>query len=349
MPSPLTVDTSAPVLVTGATGFVAGWIVKGLLDAGVTVHAAVRDPAAATKVGHLLAVAEAAPGELRLFASDLLAEGSYAEAMRGCRVVIHTASPFVRSVRDPQADLVDPAVRGTRNVLGTAGRVDGVERVVLTSSIAAMMGDAADIRDAPGGILTEDCWNHTSSLTHEPYSYSKTLAERAAWEIADAQRRWRLVTVNPGLVIGPSLNRAPTSESFAIARQMAGGQLRFGAPRVALAVVDVRDVAYAHLAAAFRPDAGGRHLLVAESTDIVELGRRLIPAYGARYPIPRRAVPKALAVALAPLVGQQRDFLRRNVDVPLRVDTTRSRRLGVRYRPAQQSMTEMFAQLVETA
>ncbi|MGW4303275.1 NAD-dependent epimerase/dehydratase family protein [Streptomyces sp. NPDC004646] len=343
----LPVDTSAPVLVTGATGYVAGWIVKALLDAGVTVHAAVRDPGDTQKVRHLLHAADGAPGTLRLFASDLLKDGSYADAMRGCRIVIHTASPFVRSVRDPQRDLVDPAVQGTRNVLRTANGVGGVERVVLTSSVAAMFGDAEDTLALPDRTVTEESWNTTSSLTREPYSYSKTLAEREAWRIAEERDDWRLVTVNPGLVIGPALNSAPTSESFTIARQMASGRMRRGAPRIALTVVDVRDVAYGHLAAAFLPDARGRHLLAAESTDVVDLARRLLPRYGADHPLPRRPLPKALAVALGPAAGLERAYLRRNIGYDLRVDTTKSRRdLGVRYRPAQRSMEEMFAQVV---
>lgn len=345
----LPVDTSAPILVTGATGYVAGWIVKGLLDAGATVHAAVRDSGSTDKVRHLLDAAEASPGTLRLFASDLLRDGSYAEAMRGCRIVIHTASPFVRSVRDPQRDLVDPAVRGTRNVLGTAGGTESVERVVLTSSVAAMIGDAQDIRTVPDRTVNEETWNTTSSLTHEPYSLSKTLAEKEAWRIAESQNRWRLVTVNPGLVIGPALNAAPTSESFTVVQQMISGRMRLGAPRIALTVVDVREVAYAHLAAAFLPGAEGRHLVAAESTDIVDLARRLLPAYGARYPLPRRAMPKALIVALGPLAGLQRPYLRRNIGFDLRTDTTKSRRaLGVRYRPAQQSMEDMLDQLTNS-
>ncbi|WP_264159656.1 SDR family oxidoreductase [Actinomadura montaniterrae] len=82
--------------------------------------------------------------------------------MRGCRIVIHTASPLVRSVREPQRDLVDPAVHGTRNVLGTATEVGEVQRVVLTSSVAAMIGDAQDIVDVPRRIVTEKTWNTTS-------------------------------------------------------------------------------------------------------------------------------------------------------------------------------------------
>ncbi|MFC1407269.1 MULTISPECIES: NAD-dependent epimerase/dehydratase family protein [Streptacidiphilus] len=343
----LPIAAGAPVLVTGATGYVASWIVKSLLDAGVTVHAAVRDPRNAAKVQHLLDAAAASPGKLRLFESDLLRDGSYKEAMQGCRIVLHTASPFVRSVEDPQRDLVDPAVRGTHNVLEAANQVESVERVVLTSSVAAMLGDAADILGLPGQIVTEESWNTTSSLAREPYSYSKTCAEQEAWRIAGAQDRWRLVTVNPGLVIGPALNPDPTSESFNIARQMVDGRARFAAPRVTLTVVDVREVAYAHLAAAFLTEAQGRHLLVAESTDIVDLGRRLMPSYGSRYPLPRRALPKPLAVAIAPAAGLDRSYLRSNIGFPFRGDTTKSRLvLGVRYRPAQQSMEDMVAQLV---
>ena len=141
------VDTTAPVLVTGATGYLGSWVVKGLVDAGATVHAAVRDPEATSKVAHLKRAAEQAPGTLKLFAADLLQPGSYDEAMAGCGVVIHTASPFVRNVDDPQRDLVDPALEGTRNVLDGIGRTPSVRRVVLTSSIAAMFGDAADIEN----------------------------------------------------------------------------------------------------------------------------------------------------------------------------------------------------------
>ncbi|MGW1298045.1 NAD-dependent epimerase/dehydratase family protein [Streptomyces sp. NPDC002533] len=107
----LPVDMSAPVLVTGATGYVASWIVEGLLDAGAAVHAAVREPNNTAKVQHLLEAADLSPGTLRLYASDLMREGSYEEAMQGCRTVIHTASPFVRAVRDLQRDLVDRCER----------------------------------------------------------------------------------------------------------------------------------------------------------------------------------------------------------------------------------------------
>ena len=199
------VDTSKPVLVTGATGFVAGWIIKGLLEAGCTVHAAVRDPSRTDKVKHLTDIAEIAPGEIKFFAADLLKDGSYDAAMAGCSVVFHTASPFTIDVKDPQKELIDPAVNGTKTVLDSANRTDSVTRVVLTSSCAAIYGDNVDIKKAPGGRLNESIWNTSSTLRHGAYSLSKTLAEKAAWDIFQEQERWKLVVINPSLVLGPAL------------------------------------------------------------------------------------------------------------------------------------------------
>ncbi len=117
------IDPSAPVLITGANGYIASWLVKYLLESGHDVHATVRDPSNPDKVGHLRALADGASGTLTLFAADLLDDRAFDEAMAGCELVFHTASPFILSVKDPQRDLVDPAVQGTRNALGSANRV----------------------------------------------------------------------------------------------------------------------------------------------------------------------------------------------------------------------------------
>ncbi|WP_291380372.1 NAD-dependent epimerase/dehydratase family protein [Demequina sp.] len=342
------IDITHPVLVTGATGYVAGWIVQGLLEAGATVHAAVRSPDDAEKVAHLTAAAEAAPGTLKLFAGDLTEPGSYATAMAGCGVVFHTASPFVRKVEDPQRDLVDPAVGGTRDVLETANAVGTVTRVVVTSSCAAIYTDASECAAAPEGQLTEDVWNSTASLDYEPYNLSKTEAEREAWRISDAQDRWRLVVINPSLVIGPSLQQAPTSESFAIVRQLIGGQMRLGAPRVALGVVDVRDLARAHLAAGFLSHAEGRHIVSGPGTNTLELGTTLREHFGSALPLPRYAMPKWLLWLIAPLLGISRRYVEGNVGHAFAADNSKSKeRLGVTYRPMRGSLVEMVEQMLE--
>ncbi|PSL21181.1 NAD-dependent epimerase/dehydratase family protein [Shimia abyssi] len=345
---PIEVATYQPVLVTGATGYVAGWIVRRLLEAGATVHAPVRDPENAAKVGHLAAIAEASPGEIKFFKADLLKEGSYAEAMEGCGVVFHTASPFTISVKDPQKELIDPAVKGTRNVLEEANRVESVHRVVLTSSCAAIYTDAQDTLDVPGRCITEDMWNTTASLEYQPYSYSKTLAEKVAWEIAEAQERWRLVVVNPSLVVGPAVQAKPTSQSFNILRQLGDGTARMGAPKLGFGVVDVRDLAEAHLAAGYLADAEGRHIVSGHETDLLEMALALRPKFADQYPLPKKALPKWLVWLVGPLLGMDRKFVSRTVNVPWRGDNSKSiRALGMSYRPMQESMEDMFTKMIE--
>ena len=345
-----TIDRNAPVLVTGATGYVAGRLVERLLQDGLTVHAAVRDPDNTDKLAHLNQVAEQNPGTIRYFRSDLLEPGSYADAMAGCELVFHTASPFTMAVKDPQRDLVDPAVNGTRNVLETASKTGTVKRVVVTSSCAAIYGDNMDVQKAPGGVITEAQWNPSSSLSNNPYAYSKTLAEKAAWKLAEGQSQWDLVTINPSLVIGPGLNPKGTSESFNLVRQMGDGTLKMGAPRWGIGAVDVRDVAEAHFQAGFRPEASGRYIVSGHDTDMFELAQTLQPKFGNSHPLPKRALPKWLLWLVGPMVDKAmtRQIVAGNIDVPFRADNTRSRQeLGITCRPLEESMNEFFQQLVD--
>ncbi len=336
-------------MVTGATGYVAGWIVKNLLEAGVTVHAPVRDPDNADKLRHLNELAENAPGSIRYFKADLLDEGSYADAMVGCSIVFHTASPFRIQVTDPQKELIDPALLGARNVLEEVNRTPSVCRVVFTSSCVAIYGDNIDLKKAPDGAFTEEMWNTTSSLEHQPYSFSKTVAEKEAWKIAGAQDRWRLVVVNPSLVLGPGINPHATSASFDLIRQFGNGAMKAGVPDLRIGAVDVRDVAQAHLAAAWLPDAEGRHIVSGHNTSFPALARTLIDKYGEDYPIPRKTVPALLVWLVAPRVGMTRKVAFRNIGRPWIADNSKSKEaLGVAYRPLKESMTEFFRQLIDS-
>lgn len=343
--------TSAPttVMVTGATGYVAGWIVKGLLESGHTVHAPVRNPDDASKTGPLQAMADAAPGDIRFFQADLLADGSYDDAAAGCSVIFHTASPFTLRFKNAQRELIDPALKGTRNVLETANRTDTVQRVVLTSSCAAIYGDNADIAERDKPVMDESIWNTSSSLEHNPYSYSKTVAEQAAWEVADAQNRWSLVVVNPSLVLGPATNpQHATSESFALVKQIGDGTMKMGAPHIGLCTVDVRDLAQAHIAAAFTDGAHGRNIISSADTSIMGLADQLRSKHGKDYPLPKTRAPKWLVWLIGPTQGFSRKFVSRNVGFDLHADNSKAvRELGLTFRPLKQTMEEMFAQMIE--
>jgi len=346
-----TINKDKPVLVTGANGYVASWIVKRLLEEGLTVHAAVRDPKNEKKNWHLNAIAKLTTGKIRFFKADLLTEGSYDEAMRDCELVFHTASPFLASVKDPQADLIDPAVKGTENVLLTATRTASVKRVVVTSSCAAMYTDAIDTVNAPNGFLTEAIWNTTASLKYQPYSYSKMLAEQKAWEIAGKQSRWDLITINPSLVLGPPLNpHDTTSESFNVLRQLGDGTMKMGAPKVGMGLVDVRDVAEAHLRAGFTPEAQGRYITSAHNTDMLEIGQSLLPKYGKTFPLPKNAVPKFVLMLIGPLANKlvTRRFVRNNVNIPWKADNSKIRKeLKMAFRPMQKTMEDAFQILID--
>ena len=345
------IDTSSPVMVTGATGYVAGWIVKDLLEAGVIVHAPVRDPDNADKLHYLNKIAEDAPGAIKYFKADLLSEGSYADAMAGCSIVFHTASPFRIGVTDPQKELVDPALLGTRNVLEEANRTSSVQRVVLTSSCVAIYGDNVDLEKTPNGVFTEEIWNTTSSIDHQPYSFSKTVAEKEAWKIAEAQDRWTLVVINPSLVLGPGINPHGASESFNLVRQFWDGALKAGVPDLRIGAVDVRDLSRAHIAAAYLPDAEGRHIVSGHNITFPELAETLIDKYGKDYPIPRRTMPKWLIWIMAPMVnkGMTRKMVSRNMGYPWIADNSKSKRaLGMTYRPLKETMTDFFQQMIDS-
>jgi len=344
------IDKTKPVMVTGANGYVASWVVKRLLDDGITVHAAVRSPENDKKVGHLKDAAKKSKGEIKFFKADLLTPGAYREAMEGCELVYHTASPFTTDVKNPQKELIEPAVHGTENVLNSAKEVASVKRVIITSSCAAIYTDAIDTVNAPEGRLTEEVWNTTASLDYQPYSYSKTLAEKKAWEIEKSQSQWDLITINMCLVLGPPLNTHNSSESVNILKMLGGGDMKMGAPKIGAGVVDVRDVAEAHYKAGFTPEAKGRYITAAHETDFLEMGTVLLPKYGDKFPLPKRALPKWLLMIVGPFTNKlfTRKFIRNNVNIPWKADNSKIKKeLGMTFRPMKETMEDAFQVLID--
>lgn len=343
------IDKQKPVMVTGATGYLAGWLVKELLENGIDVHAAVRNPENKEKVQHLIDLANVSNGNIKLFKADLLEEGSYGEAMENCDLVFHTASPFLLNVKDKQKDLIEPALHGTQNVLNSVNKINSVKRVVLTSSCAAIYGDAVDLKDAPNGEFTEEIWNRSSNEKHQAYSYSKTVAEREAWKMEKAQDRWDLITINPSLIIGPGTNPKATSASFDIMKQMGSGMMKMGAPEMNIGAVDVRDVAHAHFLAGYTESAQGRYITSKESIKFLDLADMLRENFGAKYPLPKKNLPKWVLWLMGPLAGMSRKEVSKNIGHPWKANNSKGKQeLGMTYRPLNIAINEMFQQLIDS-
>jgi nucleoside-diphosphate-sugar epimerase len=336
--------TNSPVLVTGASGFIASHIVHQLLEGGYRVRGTVRDPAKTRAEGHLTGLA-GADQRLELTAADLLTPGAFDVAVRDCEYVIHTASPYAIDVEDPQRDLVDPAVRGTISVLESCQESQSMKRVVLTSSVAAIT-DQAD-----GHLNTESDWNTRSSLTRNPYYYSKTLAEQAAWQFMDAsQTRFDLVVVNPFFVIGPSLVPGiNTSHTSLIG-------LTNGRIPVVMALewplVDVRDVARAHILAMENPAAAGRYIIAAETRTVRQVLELLrAKGWGDRYRLPSIGFDNAVGVALTRAAVRfqpagTRDYMRNHLGGEMRFDNSKARReLEIEFRDVDQTILDTMSDL----
>ncbi|BDS09664.1 SDR family oxidoreductase [Aureispira anguillae] len=344
------IDKNTPVLVTGGSGYIASWVVKKLLEQGYLVNATVRNKSKIEKVDHLLKLQTEFPQRLKLYEADLLKKGSFEKAMEGCELVIHMASPFKINVKDAQKELVDPALEGTRNILNQVNATPSVKRVVLTSSVVAIYGDAADAVLTKNGIFTEEYWNTSSSLKHQPYSYSKTLAEQEAWKLQKAQQRWDLVVINPSFVMGPSLSNRKDGESTDFMIQMLSGNFKTGVPNMTFGLVDVRDVAEAHILAGTKASASGRHITCNRSHTMLEIAKILKQEFGTKFKLPSSELPKFLLYIVGPLMGGLSwKFISGNVGFPLNFDNSYSQKdLGLTYRKIAETLKDHADQLIES-
>ncbi|OEL14358.1 Cinnamoyl-CoA reductase 1, partial [Dichanthelium oligosanthes] len=256
--------TGKVVCVTGASGYIASWIVKLLLARGYTVRATVRDTADPKKTLHLR-VLDGAKDRLHLFKASLLEEGSFDAAVDGCDCVFHTASPFYHNVKDPKAELLEPAVKGTLNVLASCKKAS-IKRVVITSSMAAV---AYNGKSRTPDTVVDETWFSDPEVCEKNqqwYVLSKTLAEEAAWKFS-RDNGLEIVTINPTMVIGPLLQPTLNTRSSTY-------------PNSTFGWINVKDVALAHVLAYEVPSANGRYCMVETVThhsDLVNIIREMYP------------------------------------------------------------------------
>ncbi|EDQ85938.1 uncharacterized protein MONBRDRAFT_28677 [Monosiga brevicollis MX1] len=264
------------VLVTGASGYIAGHLVQQLLAKGHTVRGTVRSLAKTDAVGYLQQL-PGATERLELIEADLLQPGSFDAAAQDCEIVYHTASPFFRQVDKPD-DLIVPAVQGTRNVLSACAKAPSVKRVVVTSSFAAVLF-GHDMEKDPSPF-TEADWNQVSTAEHpEPmhwYRASKIQAERAAWAfVENPDVQFDVVTLNPPMVIGPWLpGYTRPNESSMIIKEKLTGEIK-AVPAGGIGYIDVRDLARAHILAGETPEANGRYLVTSGVPTHLEVAQLL--------------------------------------------------------------------------
>nr|QEG53851.1 phenylacetaldehyde reductase [Plumeria rubra] len=311
------------VCVTGAAGYIASWVVKVLLQHGYTVKATVRDLNDTKKTAHLLAL-DGAKERLHLFKANLLEEGSFDAAIDGCEGVFHTASPFYHEVKDPQAELIDPAVKGTLNVLGSCAKTSSLKRVVLTSSVAAVSYNG---KPRTPDVVIDETWWSAPDLCREKkmwYVLSKTLAEETAWKFVK-ENGIDMVTINPAMVVGPLLQPTLNTSSAAILNLIKGSETY---PNATFGWVDVRDVANAHILAFENPSANGRYCLVERVqhySDIVKILQRLYPT----LKLPEKCADDQPLVPL------------------YQVSKEKAKSLGLEFTPLEQSLKDTVESLKE--
>ena len=302
------------VLVTGGSGYIGGWCIIQLLQQGYTVRTTVRDLKREGDVRRTLG-SQVDPGDrLTFFAANLTSDDGWDAAMAGCDYLLHVASPLgVAEPKDPNV-LIVPARDGAKRAVAAAIKA-GVKRVVMTSSVAA----ATHGPTAPDNVTDETVWTDIKGPKINAYYQSKTIAEKAAWDlIAASDGATTLATVNPALVLGPVLS-PDYSESVQIVERLLAGRVP-GVPRLGFNVVDVRDVADMHLRAMTSPEAAGQRFIAAGQFawmgDIADILRAKLGPAAAKVPtgkVPDFVLRLVALVdrdlgAVTPSLGKKHDY-----------------------------------------
>lgn len=338
MPSKLNDAAAALVLVTGIGGFLGGHIAKQLLAHGYRVRGSVRSIGICDRIRRQLCP-DTATDAISFVEADLCADAGWDVALRGCRYVIHTASPFPATLPKDANAMIRPARDGTLRVLRAAHEA-GVERAVLTSSIAATNHGNGQ---AP---FTENDWTDPASPRATPYYRSKTLAEQAAWNLAK-ETGLDLAVINPATIFGPLLG-PEHGTSVGLIKQMMSGKLR-RVPRFGFSVVDVRDAADAHIRAMTHPGASGQRFIVGGRffwlRELAAVLAKSFPAHAAQ--LPSGEVPDWMVRAMAPFSARSRMIVH-ELNRDLSVSAAKARRvLNWKARPDEDCIRATAQSLID--
>lgn len=333
-----------PVAVSGASGFIASHLIEQLLTKGYEVRGSVRKDA--SDYPHLTSLKNA-DSRLQLHKAELLVEKSFDQVVEACHGVYHTASPYSLTVDDPQRDLVDPAVKGTLNVLRACANSSTVKRVVITSSMAAVTDEPKD-----GHVYTENDWNEKSSLQRNPYYYSKVLAEKAAWKFVEEEKpNFDLVVVNPFLVVGPAKTKALNTSNSVVLNVLTGTYP--GIVKLAWGFVDVRDVAKAHILAMETKSAKGRYVCANKTLTLEELVGILSKSGFQNYKLPKLKLDGRFGNALLKLgsffqAKGVKSYLQTHIGKIPRFNNSKIKsELDLEFRPIEETLKDTIDDLIK--
>ncbi|MEI6641534.1 MAG: aldehyde reductase [Novosphingobium sp.] len=331
---------SRTVLVSGGSGYIAGFIIQQLLAEGWTVHTTVRSLKREPELRPLLG---GTPETLKFFAADLTADAGWADAMAGCTHVLHVASPLSNVPPRREEDLIVPAREGVLRALRFAKQA-GVTRFVQTSSVAAI----AYGHGKGHHQFTEADWTNVNSRDAYAYVKSKTIAERAArdWITAEGAGM-EFLTINPAAVLGPVWSK-DFSASIEIINQLLSGALP-GCPDLGFGIVDVRDLADLHVRALTEPGLDGERFIASgpflKMIDVAGILRARMPLQARN--VPTRRLPDWLvrfAAKFNPLIRQVVGELGNVRDASA---AHAFERLGWKTRPVEESITDCARSLIE--
>lgn len=319
------------VVVTGASGFIAQHTIKILLEKGYAVRGTVRDPGRVERLTAALS-AQCDVTDLSFAKADLSEDDGWEAALSGAKYLLHMASPLPVDQPKDENELIIPARDGALRALKAATAAQ-VTRIVMTSSIASVSGGHESKEP-----FNESYWSDIEKDIGA-YPKSKTIAERAAWDyIASLPEEGRpeLAMINPGFVVGPLIDQN-TSASHEVVRRLLSGEVP-GIPDIGFSLVDVRDVAAAHVAALTAPEAAGnRYICVTGFMDYYEVAKQLhAHLAGTDFKVPLRRIPSWIVRLMAnfnptlkivvPRLGQVHQFdtalIRRDLNwQPISLDT----------------------------
>ena len=325
------------VLLTGISGWIAKHTAIELLNAGYEVLGTIRNKNLVDQTKQTISK-YASTEKLSFVELDLLKDDGWNEAAKGCRYIFHIASPFPMKVSSNRENLLPVAVDGTLRVLN-AGLNAGVEQIIKTSSIVAMFRKPNRTNPYTFGENDRSDENWIEGVSD--YFLSKTKAEKAAWRLMESKGlKNKLTTINPGGVFGDALDKKGGT-SIEYIRQFMKGKFP-GAPKFAVLISDVKDIAKAHVACIGNNKVGGRRLIVGKDVKrLVELSQLIaeaMPEY--KKKLPTKELPN-LMVKLISYIDSSAKTMIPDLGIMMQTDTSYAEEiLGFKFKPAKGCISE---------